>query len=86
MKITNISEAKSTLSSLIKRVTEGEEIVIGKAGRPVAKLVPYEQDTSARDLDQAVWRGKMWMAPDFDELPGEVLGSFLGEVEDESAT
>ncbi|MCB0015518.1 MAG: type II toxin-antitoxin system prevent-host-death family antitoxin, partial [Anaerolineales bacterium] len=50
MVITNISEAKATLSKLIEQVLNGEEVIIGKAGKPVAKLVPYTQDTSPRTL------------------------------------
>ena len=50
MVITNISEAKATLSRLIEQVLNGQEVIIGKAGKPVAKLVPYTQDTSPRQL------------------------------------
>ena len=46
--ITNISEAKANLSKLIERVQRGEEVVIGKAGQPVARLVPYSQDLRPR--------------------------------------
>ena len=42
MVITNISEAKAQLSALIEQVRAGKEVVIGKAGKPVAKLVPYD--------------------------------------------
>mgnify|MGYP003566088017 CR=1 FL=1 len=41
MHITNISEAKAQLSALIEKVLSGEEVIIGKAGKPVAKLVRY---------------------------------------------
>lgn len=77
MVITNISEAKAQLSRLIERVNRGEEVVIGKAGRPVAKLVPYRADTSPRVLD-GIWAGRIKIADDFDELPEEVLGAFMG--------
>ena len=50
MQITNISEAKASLSKLIEQVAQGQEVIIGKAGKPVAKLVPYDQDTSPREL------------------------------------
>ena len=43
MMITNISEAKAQLSALIKKVVSGHEVIIGKAGKPVAKLVRYER-------------------------------------------
>jgi prevent-host-death family protein len=48
MEITNISDAKASLSKLVERVMQGEEVIIGKAGKPVAKLVPYNLDTSPR--------------------------------------
>lgn len=48
MTVTNISEAKAQLSALIERVLAGEEIVIGKAGKPVAKLVPFERPSRPR--------------------------------------
>jgi prevent-host-death family protein len=81
MRITNIAEAKASLSKLVERVMQGEEVVIGKAGKPVAKLVPFEHDTSPRDLEQGIWEGKIWMADDFDELPAHVRGAFAGDDE-----
>lgn len=69
MQITNISEAKATLSKLVARAMRGEEVIIGKAGKPVVKLIPFDHDTSPRDLEQGIWQGKVWMAEDFDELP-----------------
>ncbi len=83
MVITNISEAKATLSKLIEQVLSGEEVIIGKAGKPVAKLVPYTQDTTPRTLGAGQWQGKIWMADDFDDLPDEVLSLFTGEDENE---
>lgn len=82
MQITNISEAKASLSKLIEQVLKGEEVIIGKAGRPVAKLVPYTQDTSPRTLGVGQWKGKIWIADDFDDLPEDVLALFTGEVDD----
>ena len=67
MQITTIHETKTHLSKLIARVMAGEEIVIGKAGKPVAKLVPYDQHHEPRRGGQ--WRGKVKIAADFDELP-----------------
>ena len=72
MRITNISESKATLSKLIERVLNGQEVIIEKAGKPVAKLVPYIQDTSPRKLGAGQWKGKIWMADDFDDLPDDV--------------
>jgi len=74
MPITNISDAKAQLSALIERVIAGEEIVIGKAGKPVAKLVRFERPTSSRR--PGALRGKIRVAPDFDELPKELREAF----------
>ena len=83
MHITNISDAKASLSKLIEQVIQGEEVIIGKAGKPVAKLVPYDADTSPRELGAGNWKGKIWMADDFDDLPEEILALFAGAVENE---
>ncbi len=85
MQITNISEAKASLSKLIEKALHGEEVIIGKAGKPVVKIVPYDIDTSPRQLGVGNWRGQLWIADDFDELPDDVLRQFTGEeLEDES--
>lgn len=75
MQITNISDAKSSLSSLIAQVEKGRKIIIGKAGKPVAMLVPYQADTSPRKLGGS-WKGKVKMASDFDDLPPELAQAF----------
>jgi len=49
MQFMNIHEAKTHLSKLIARVMAGEEIIIGKAGKPVAKLIPYPQNSENSD-------------------------------------
>jgi prevent-host-death family protein len=85
MEINNISDAKATLSKLIERVMKGEEIIIGKAGKPVAKLVPYDADTAPRTLGAGNWKGKIWMADDFDDLPDDLIDLFSGNTEDEPA-
>jgi prevent-host-death family protein len=85
MEINNISDAKASLSKLIERVMKGEEIIIGKAGKPVAKLVPYDADTAPRVLGAGKWKGKIWIADDFDDLPDDLIGLFSGDTEDEPA-
>ncbi len=71
----NISEAKSTLSSLIAQVEKGRKIIIGKAGKPVAALVLYRPDTTPRKLG-GTWSGKVNMADDFDILPSALADAF----------
>ena len=73
--VVNIHEAKTHLSRLIVRVMGGEEVVIAKAGTPVARLVPYEAAPRVREPGSA--KGTVQIAPDFDDpLPEELLESF----------
>ena len=70
MKSVNVHDAKTHFSALLKRVEAGEEVVIAKAGRPVARLIPAER-SQERELG---WDrdAKFWIADDFDEyLPEE---------------
>lgn len=74
-KTVNVYEAKTHFSQLLDRVMAGEEIVIGKAGKPVARLVPIVGAVTARFAGSAA--GAITIAPDFDApLPDEVLGGF----------
>ena len=70
----NVHEAKTHLSRLLERVEAGEEIVVARAGRPVARLVPYRTRTQAR-LPGA-WRGRVRLAPDFDATDEDLLAEF----------
>lgn len=75
----NVYEAKTHLSRLLDRVLAGEEIVIGRAGTPVARLVPYRPvEPSRRSL--GAWRGRVRIAEDFDELPEHLDAAFRGEA------
>jgi len=77
MVLVNIHEAKTQLSRLLERVERGEEIVIGRAGKPVAKLVPYRAALTPRVAGSL--KGQIHMAEDFDELPPELVRAFNGE-------
>jgi prevent-host-death family protein len=71
----NVHEAKTHLSRLLARVAAGEEIIISKAGTPVARLVPFHGLRKKRvpGLDH----GKVWIAEDFDApLPPEIQKLF----------
>jgi prevent-host-death family protein len=74
----NVYEAKTHLSQLIDRAAAGEEIVIARAGRPVARLVALG-DAPLRRRTPGAWRGKVSIADDFDELPPDLEASFGGE-------
>jgi prevent-host-death family protein len=68
-------EAKTKLSQLVERAEAGEDIVIARNGQPVARLVPVTQTNSLADV-YGVWRGRVWMADDFDELPDDIAEAF----------
>ena len=71
-KTVNVHEAKTHLSRLLYRVAKGEEIVIAKAGKPVARLVPVTLPAAERTL--GIDRGRGFIADDFDApLPEEAL-------------
>lgn len=74
MQIANISEAKAQLSALIEKVMAGEEVIIGKAGKPVARLVKYENNRTARR--PGALKGKIKIADNFDVLPDDVAKAF----------
>lgn len=77
-KIVNMHEAKSTLSRLVEAASAGEEIIIAKAGRHMVKLVPVTAEAKRRLGGQ--WKGKVWMADDFDApLPDDLLDLFEGK-------
>jgi prevent-host-death family protein len=79
--IVNMHEAKTHLSRLVERAAAGEEIVIGRAGEPRAKLVRYEPPVRKRE--PGAWEGKVWIADDFDDDDPELIASFYGDDEDE---
>jgi prevent-host-death family protein len=76
--IINLYEAKTSLSQLVERAAAGEEIIIAKAGKPKARLVPLTTPVEPRR--PGGWEGKVWVADDFDEpLPAEILAGFEGK-------
>jgi prevent-host-death family protein len=78
MGVFNVHDAKTHLSRLLERVAQGEEIIIAKSGRPVAKLV--RMDAEPRKPGRL--KGRIRVGPGFDEpLPDEILAAFRGEGE-----
>lgn len=68
-------EAKTTLSQLVERAQAGEDIVLARNGKPVARLVPVT-GTAALASVRGLWRGRVHIAEDFDELPDDVADAF----------
>jgi prevent-host-death family protein len=61
----NIHEAKTHLSRLVERVEAGEEITLARAGRPVARIVPYRRRSEPRK--PGIWKGRVVIHPGFDD-------------------
>ena len=74
----NLYDAKTNLSALVDRAASGEEIIIAKSGKPMARLVPLEARAAPRV--SGLLKGQIKIGPDFDApLPDEIARSFLGE-------
>jgi prevent-host-death family protein len=77
METVNTYEAKAHLSRLIERAAAGEQIIIARAGKPVARLVAYTQPAGRRTGGH--WKGRISISDDFDApLPPQVAGPFDG--------
>ena len=77
MRTVNIHEAKTQLSKLVDEVSQGNEVVIAKAGKPMARLVPVHTARKSRKL--GLLAGKFSVPADFDApLTAEVVASFEG--------
>jgi prevent-host-death family protein len=63
-RVVDIREAKTHLSRLVARAEAGEEITLARAGKPVARLVPYTPRREPRKL--GIWKGKIRLAEDWD--------------------
>ena len=76
MILVNIHRAKTHLSRLVERAAAGEEIVIAKAGKPMARLVPYRSPATPRR--PGLLAGRLEVAEDFDETPEWLVEAFEG--------
>ena len=72
----NVHAAKTHLSRLIDRALDGEDVIVGRAGRPLVRLVPYVQDETPRRPGR--WAGRLTVADDFDATPDLLLDAFEG--------
>jgi prevent-host-death family protein len=81
MKKANMHEAKTHLSKLVQQALNGEEVVIAKNGVPLVKLVPCQPEKKLRPAP-GLWKGKIWIADDFDETPQDFI-DLLERIEGE---
>lgn len=75
--ICNVHEAKTHLSRLLEQVERGEEVIIGRAGRPIARLVAYEPRTEPRR--PGAMQGHITIPADFDATPDWLVAEFEGD-------
>ncbi len=79
----NIFEAKTNLSKLIEKVEQGGEVILARAGKPVARLTQLEPAKKKKPIRFGAMKGEIWIADDFDDpLPED----FLIRPEEEGAT
>ena len=74
MVVRNISQAKAELSALIEEVRKGNEVILAKAGKPVARLVPYHGPSRPRK--PGCMAGQISVSADFDSLPDDMAEAF----------
>jgi prevent-host-death family protein len=78
MQQVNIFEAKTHFSKLVDLAEHGQDVVIARAGKPVARLTQLHP--AKRPIRYGGLKGKIWVSDDFDApLPEDVLASFEGE-------
>jgi prevent-host-death family protein len=76
----NMHEAKTQLSKLVERVQKGEEIIIAKAGKPVAKIVPIREEAAPKARPLGLLAGKIQLREGWDEpLPDDIMEYLTGE-------
>jgi prevent-host-death family protein len=71
-------EAKTHLSRLVEQAEAGEDVVIQRNGKAVARLVPIVEEQPSLSSVRGAWRGRVVMADDFDELPEDIAEAFGG--------
>jgi len=76
--IFNMHQAKTSLSRLVQRALDGEEVVIARNGEPLVKLVPVPKTTKRRIPGRL--KGMVWISPDFEFTDAEIEELFHGDV------
>ena len=72
----DVATARKEFGKLVDRAAEGEEIVIAKDGKPIGRLVPYEEPRSVPKRKPGSMRGKIKVLPGFDEADAEIAEKF----------
>lgn len=81
--VVGVREFRENLADYLRRAREGASFVVTSHGEPVARLLPPEAATSAREPRRLGWmRGRIELAPDFDETPEDIIDAMLnGDIE-----
>lgn len=74
-------EAKTNFSRLVDSARRGEDVIVERSGRPVAKIVPYDEPKQGLLALKGIWKGQVEIADDFDELPEDLQRAF-GMIDD----
>ena len=74
MHLENIHKAKTNLSKLIEEAYNGEDVIICKAGKPIARIIPYQKQQLERI--PGLWKGKVTVMEDFEILPESISKAF----------
>lgn len=80
--VVNMHAAKAQLSQLVAKAEAGEDVVIARAGKPAVRLVPVDPPKK-KPRKPGLWKGKVWIAPDFDQTPEWLIDAFEGKLKDE---
>jgi len=76
--VVNMHQAKSSLSRLVRRALDGEEVIIGRKGEPLVKLVPVPKTRKPRVPGRG--KGTIWIGPDSEFTDEEITGLFEGPL------
>lgn len=79
--IINVHDLKTNYSKYLERVADGEEIILGKYGKPVAKIVPLPKTPRK----PGALKDSLWIADDFDETPQEWIDAMEEDIDAHSA-
>ncbi len=69
-------EAKTHLSRLVERARHGEEVIVERSGHPVARIVAFDEQPRGLLALEGVWKGRVKIEEDFDELPADLQRAF----------
>lgn len=78
MQFYNMYDAKTNLSKLVAIVLQGEEVIIGKSGKPLIKLVAFDKQSEQRR--PGFWKNKLVIKSDFDQVDKQIEELFYGNA------